>query len=158
MSIRSIVLVLALLARAAAADSDRSYVNWGTVKARGHGTVTVVPPPVRPRPVVWRELVRVGEPAVSGELDAPIVRRHLLRKIQWLSHCYEKELLTRPNLSSGILTVTFEISPDGIVRTARASGIDRVVTGCAVIVIVGIEFPKRRRGTVTVTVPITFGP
>ncbi len=103
--------------------------------------------------------VRIGQPAVTGDLDKAIIRRYLKRNIQKLTYCYEKELLATPGIQ-GTVTATFTIALDtGKVTSSNATGVDPNVASCVASVIAAIEFP-RPKGTadVDVSYPLTFVP
>ena len=102
-------------------------------------------------------LVTIGRPAVTGELDAAIVRRYLKRNLAKLTYCYERELLRSAALE-GELTLSFTIAPTGLVVDASAAGVDAAVATCAAGVVRAIEFPRPRAGAVQVGYPITFRP
>jgi hypothetical protein len=102
--------------------------------------------------------VSIGQPNSAGDLDKAIIRRYIMRNIQKIQYCYEKELLANPGLE-GTITARFFISPSGAVTTADASGVDAEVAGCVARVIKSIEFPKPKGGGgVQVNYPFTFRP
>ena len=102
--------------------------------------------------------VKAGESQVSGELDKNIIRRYIRRQLPRVRFCYEKRLLERPTLA-GTLTVTFTITETGAVEDTRARGLgDQEVETCVSAAIGGIQFPKPRGGTVSVSYPFVFKP
>jgi hypothetical protein len=98
--------------------------------------------------------VKIGQPTATGDLDKAIIRRYVKRNIQKIQYCYEKELLAKPTLA-GTVTVDFTIGSDGKVVKSKGAGIP-VVADCVAHVIQGIEFPKPKSPTVTVTYPLIF--
>jgi hypothetical protein len=99
--------------------------------------------------------VQIGQPTVKGELDKAIIRRYLKRNIQKLTYCYEKAWLANPRLS-GTVTVSFEITADGKVKSSVASGVSSDIEACFGSVIARIEFPKPKAGLVNVTYPLNL--
>lgn len=99
--------------------------------------------------------VRIGAATSEGSLDANIIRRYTRRKLPRIRHCYERELLSNPNLA-GTVTTKFTITSQGQVKSASSEGIDnRSVTACVTAAIKSIQFPKPRGGG-TVTVSYSF--
>jgi hypothetical protein len=92
------------------------------------------------------------QPTVKGDLDTLIVRRYIKRNIQKISYCYEKKLLADAKLS-GTVVAKFEIAEDGTVSKSEASGVHAETSECVANVIKGIEFPKPKSGSVSVTYP-----
>ena len=99
----------------------------------------------------------IGDAKVVGNgLDKAIIRRHIRWKLQRISHCYERELIVRPELS-GTLKTSFTISGNGAVVTSRASGMNSGVANCVSGVIKSIQFPASKDGTmVKVAYPFFF--
>jgi hypothetical protein len=105
--------------------------------------------PEVPRPVI-------GTPTGSGDLDKSIVRRYILRNVDKISYCYEKQLLARPGLE-GTIAVTFFITPTGSVKSSVGAGFDPTVANCVADIIGAIEFPRPKGGGgVQVNYPFTF--
>jgi hypothetical protein len=102
--------------------------------------------------------LRLGQPTITGNLDAAIVRRYVKRNIQKISYCYEKQLLATPGLA-GTVSTKFTIDTDGKVSASTADGVDAEVSGCVAGVLGGIEFPRPKDGgTVQVAYPFEFAP
>ena len=102
--------------------------------------------------------VRIGQPSVTGDLDAAIIRRYIKRNIQKIRYCYEKQLLADPKLT-GTVSTKFTLSGGGKVLSVSASGVDSAVAECVAEVIKAIEFPKPKNGTpVEVAYPFIFRP
>ena len=100
--------------------------------------------------------VSIGQPNAQGDLDKAIIRRYIKRNQQKIQHCYEKELVSKPNLSGTVMT-NFLISPQGTVTDSTGSGVDPVVASCVAAVIRAIEFPKPKGGgNVQVNYPFIF--
>jgi hypothetical protein len=100
--------------------------------------------------------VRVGQPTAVGDLDKAIIRRYVKRNLNKITACYEKQLLAKPTLT-GTVATQFFIGPDGVVKTANASGVDDDVSTCIAAVLMKIEFPKPKGGGgVQVNYPFTF--
>lgn len=100
--------------------------------------------------------VSIGQPNAQGDLDKAIIRRYIKRNQQKIQHCYEKELVAKPNLSGTVMT-NFLISPQGMVTHSIGSGVDPVVASCVAAVIRAIEFPKPKGGgNVQVNYPFIF--
>jgi hypothetical protein len=102
--------------------------------------------------------VSIGQPNAQGDLDKAIIRRYIKRNIMKITYCYEKELLTTPDLTGTVIT-NFFISPDGKVATSSSNGISPRVASCVAGVIKAIEFPKPKGGGgVQVSYPFTMRP
>jgi pSer/pThr/pTyr-binding forkhead associated (FHA) protein len=103
--------------------------------------------------------VRIGNATATGDLDKNIIRRYIRRKLPQIRHCYEKQLLVKPSLAGTVVT-QFQISPQGKVQGASASGIgDKGVESCVAGAIRSIQFPKPKGGGfVNVRYPFTFRP
>lgn len=103
-------------------------------------------------------VTKLGQATVVGDLDKNIIRRYLRRNLQKMQYCYEKQLVTKPQLA-GTVTASFTIKTDGRVAGMKATGIDADVSKCIGDVIAAIEFPKPKgTGDVKVTYPMTFEP
>jgi len=119
-------------------------IGHGSGTGSGYGSVSgrdgmrgrkVRPPPVR-----------IGNATKVGDLDRNIIRRYIRRKLRRIQNCYERQLLVKSTLSGTVVTV-FQISPQGKVQGAKASGMgDSVVEGCVAEAIRSIQFPKPRGG------------
>ena len=81
----------------------------------------------------------------GGDLDANIIRRYIRQKLPRIKYCYEKELLVKPGLA-GTVNTQFQISPQGKVLNASASGVNGTVAACVADVIRSISFPKPKDG------------
>jgi len=103
--------------------------------------------------------VRIGNATATGDLDKNIIRRYIRRKLPQIRHCYEKQLLVKPSLAGTVVT-QFQISPQGKVQGATASGLgDKSVENCVATAIRSIQFPKPKGGGfVNVRYPFTFRP
>ena len=66
--------------------------------------------------------VRIGTASATGDLDKNIIRRYIRRKLPRIRHCYEKQLLVKPDLMAGTVVTQFQISPAGSVQGATAKG------------------------------------
>lgn len=103
--------------------------------------------------------VSIGQPAVTGDLDKAIIRRYMKRNLMKIRYCYEKELVTKKNLS-GTIRAQFTIGREGDVTAAAATEgtlKDAEVQKCIAGVIKAIQFPKPRgNGEVIVVYPLTF--
>jgi hypothetical protein len=93
-----------------------------------------------------------------GNLEKSVISKFIGRYKGKIAYCYEKVLLNKPDLT-GTVTVNFTITPEGTVRSARASGMDADVASCVEKAILTVQFPKPKgNGVVTVTYPFTFRP
>jgi pSer/pThr/pTyr-binding forkhead associated (FHA) protein len=100
--------------------------------------------------------VRIGQASASGDLDKNIIRRYIRRQIRRIQNCYERELLVKPSIAGTVVT-QFQISPQGKVQGASASGVDGKVSGCVAGVIRSIKFPEPKGGGyVNVRYPFIF--
>ena len=107
------------------------------------------------QPNVPEPTITVGELRVTGDLPKEIIRRYLKRNLQRLRFCYEKQLAATPTLA-GTVTAAFTIGADGRVGASKASGLKSPeAETCMATVIKAIEFPRPKRGEVTVRCPIT---
>lgn len=121
---------------------------------------------VAPDAFVFASLTGVGSggmppdaqpaPRASGDVDKPIIRRHIRTRIKEIQACYEKALVAKPTLE-GTITVTFFIGTTGAVQTATASGVDAGVDRCIEAEIKQVQFPQPKGGKgVSVSYPFTF--
>ena len=68
--------------------------------------------------------VKVGDPSAQDGLDKAIIRRYIKRNVQKIQYCYEKELISNPQLA-GTVTVRFTIGTDGAVSQSTGHGMPR---------------------------------
>ncbi len=101
-------------------------------------------------------IAHIGNAVTSPGMDKNIIRRYIRRKLPRIKYCYEKQLLARPGLE-GTVVSNFQISPNGAVLGARASGLADEVSSCIADVISTIQFP-RPSGLVQVRYPFNFRP
>jgi hypothetical protein len=99
-------------------------------------------------------IVRISNPQTKGSLDKSIIRSHIQRQHERIRHCYERTLLTSPDVT-GTVTTSFVISPDGRVLRATATGIGHDdLEACVADVVRNISFPRTDAGELTqVTYP-----
>ncbi len=99
----------------------------------------------------------ISKPTTTDGLDKAIIERYIKRHRAEISYCYEKELLSRPQLG-GEITSDFFISPNGSVASSTAHGFDATVSSCVAGVIKTIAFPAPEAGSggVSVKYPFTF--
>lgn len=113
-------------------------------------------PGLAPRPHARFQgpIVNISNPGVIGSLDRSIIRSRIQRQHARIRHCYERTLLTAPDVT-GTVTTTFVISPDGRVMRVSATGIGRDdLESCIADVIRGISFPRTGAAELTqVTYP-----
>jgi TonB family protein len=111
----------------------------------------------KPRPPVPEMLT--GKPIVTGALDMETVRRIVRQHNNETKYCYEKQLITRPDLA-GRVTVKFTIGGSGAVIAAavqESTVEDRTLEGCLMDRIRRWGFPEPRGGgVVVVTYPFVF--
>jgi len=93
----------------------------------------------------------------DGDLDPAIIRRYIQRKVRTIRNCYDRELLSRPNLS-GTVVSRFIINSSGNVLGSTASGMSvSSLNSCVASVISTIKFPKTEDGgIVKVKYPFRF--
>ncbi|MBM4291277.1 MAG: AgmX/PglI C-terminal domain-containing protein [Deltaproteobacteria bacterium] len=94
----------------------------------------------------------------GGALDKEAVHRAIQAKQAKISACYERQLLSKPNLS-GMLKLAWEIGADGkvgAVREESSSLGDPALSQCVMGVIKTISFPKPTGGAVTIKYPFMF--
>ncbi len=103
--------------------------------------------------------VKIGNTSTSGELDPNTIRRYIHRKLPAIRHCYERQLVTKHELSGTVIT-QFQISPMGVVQGASAGGMgDSSVESCVADAVRAIQFPKPKGGgMVNVRYPFIFQP
>jgi TonB family protein len=107
-----------------------------------------------------RVQVQPGETAVVGALDKDIIRRVVQRHMNRFRYCYERQLVTNPNLQGKVL-VRFVISTTGAVSSAQDAGStlpDEAVKACVLRTYQSMQFPAPSGGIVVVTYPIVFHP
>jgi hypothetical protein len=123
-------------------DDDLTFPTSSPMPPAARPTTPATPtvPPPAPR-------VRLGSPAVVGELDRAIVRRIVKRNLGKLAAC-----AAAPGRVVAELTIT---ANTGIANISSVSGIDAKVDGCVRDVIMAMQFPKPRRD-VAIVYPITF--
>ncbi len=85
--------------------------------------------------------VQLAQPVVVGALDKTIIRRYVTRNLTRIRYCYQKELVAKPSLG-GTVEVLFTITPQGVVSSSVATGVDKEVSTCIAQVVKTIEFPK----------------
>jgi TonB family protein len=111
----------------------------------------------KPRPPVPEMLG--GKPIVTGALDMETVRRIVRQHNNETKYCYEKQLITRPDLA-GRVTVKFTIGGSGAVIAAavqESTVEDRTLESCITDRIRRWGFPEPRGGgVVVVTYPFVF--
>jgi hypothetical protein len=98
--------------------------------------------------------VRINPGTATGALDPSIIRSRIKSNHERIRHCYERTLLTAPELVGTVVT-KFLISPEGKVLQASASGMDHDgLETCIADVIQGISFPRTSGAELTrVTYP-----
>ncbi|MBK7074127.1 MAG: AgmX/PglI C-terminal domain-containing protein [Myxococcales bacterium] len=97
-----------------------------------------------------------GPPQSVGDLDRAPIRRAVLERLPQIKACYERALVTTPDLA-GTVSTQFFIAPNGTVMSANAAGVSPEVASCVAAIIKAIEFPKPRGGGgVQVNYPFTF--
>ena len=97
-------------------------------------------------------------PGSSTRLDKAIIRRYVKRNIDKIRYCYERELLSNPDLRGQVM-VHFAIGRTGAVMAASASGVSPKVAACVGHAIESIQFPPPRGGgIVQVNYPFNFRP
>jgi len=129
------------------------FGKYGRVGYGGPGSGT----PGSRRHTAAVPVLRVGDPTGSGNLDKAIIRRYIKRNLAKISYCYEKQLLAKQGLE-GTVSVSFFITPTGVVKSSTGSGMDPTVASCVADVVSSIEFPRPSDGGVQVNYPFTFHP
>lgn len=142
-------------------DPGDGGTNWGTIGTGNYGngtrTGSAMGKDDTSGQIALPPQVRIGEISATGDLDKNIIRRYIRRKLPRIRHCYEKQLLTEPNLEGGIV-VKFEIDTKGAVREASAHGFSRKVESCLAAAIRSIQFPRPKQGSVNVQYTFEFRP
>lgn len=94
------------------------------------------------RPGFVGPTVQISQGTAIGAPDPSIIRRYIKSKHERIRHCYERTLLTTPELNGTVVT-KFLISPEGKVLQATASGVGHEgVQTCIAEVIQSISFPR----------------
>jgi hypothetical protein len=104
--------------------------------------------------------LREGETKISGRLPPDTIQRVVRQNHPRFRLCYEKGLMTNPNLT-GRVGVRFVIGSDGRVTHVADGGSDLPdpsVISCVSRAFYDIGFPKPEGGIVTVVYPIVFQP
>ena len=104
--------------------------------------------------------LREGITRVSGRLPPETIQRVVRQNHSRFRLCYEKSLMTNPNLT-GRVGVRFVIGSDGRVTHVADVGSDLPdpsVVSCVSHAFYDISFPKPEGGIVTVVYPIAFQP
>jgi len=104
--------------------------------------------------------LREGETRISGRLPPDTIQRVVRQNHPRFRLCYEKGLMTNPNLT-GRVGVRFVIGSDGRVTHVADAGSDLPdpsVVSCVSRAFYDIGFPKPEGGIVTVVYPIVFQP
>lgn len=98
--------------------------------------------------------VSIKNPQTKGAIDKSIIRSYIQRQHERIRHCYERTLLTTPDVT-GTVTTSFVISPEGRVIRASATGIGNgSLESCITEVVRNISFPRTDAGELTqVTYP-----
>lgn len=94
-------------------------------------------PPASSSPVV-----SVGSTGADpGDADKVMIRTQIRAHLDRIKYCYEKQLLSRPNLTGQVL-VHFVITKDGSVSSSVGSGLDPAVASCVADAISHLTFPR----------------
>ncbi|MBI4957300.1 MAG: AgmX/PglI C-terminal domain-containing protein [Myxococcales bacterium] len=138
-------------------------IGLGSLGTLGHGTGTGTGPgygtsaarlqgSTRPS-----SAVRPGAATAVGSMDPAIAQRIVRRHTAKMRYCYERALLTSPNLEAR-LVAAFTIGADGAVKAASADGSGPAeLKACIRGVLAGMTFPQPTGGgIVTVRYPFTF--
>ena len=84
----------------------------------------------------------IGTVRAKGDLDKSIIRRYVKQHLAEIRHCYEKQLVVRPDLA-GTVDAQFIINGNGVVTQVSARGLgDRTVESCVAGIIGAIQFPR----------------
>jgi hypothetical protein len=128
--------------------------NYGTI---GHGWGTGSGLSTTRGHKAQAPIIRLGNLSASEGLHETIIRRYIRRKLPRLRHCFEKELLVKPDLS-GTVVSQFQIAPAGNTQGASSKGIGNGnVQSCVATAIKSIKFPKPKDGShVNVRAALTF--
>ncbi|HJL18232.1 MAG TPA: AgmX/PglI C-terminal domain-containing protein, partial [Sandaracinaceae bacterium LLY-WYZ-13_1] len=131
----------------------------GGLGLRGTGRGGGGPAPPDPSRDATPGGARGGRPLVAGALSRQEIQGVIRRHLDAIRFCYEQRLAQDPDLA-GRVTVRFEISPEGRVRTARVSAStlnDAAVERCVVRQVRRWRFPPPRGGgLVRVNYPFVF--
>ncbi|MEM9488096.1 MAG: AgmX/PglI C-terminal domain-containing protein [Myxococcota bacterium] len=101
-----------------------------------------VGPGLQPRRSPKGPIFKPGKPKVNGELDPAIIREHVRRQHARIRHCYDRALLSKPDLD-GTVTARFMIGTNGKVISSQSSGIGhKDLETCVAGVIQSISFPR----------------
>ena len=105
--------------------------------------------------------VRQAKAQVMGSLDKDIIRRIVRAHINEVRSCYNASLTKNPN-TSGRVNITFEIGPDGKIKSSvvQSNSTHDVPLGeCIAKAVEKWKFPKPAGGgNVTVTYPFNLSP
>jgi hypothetical protein len=106
------------------------------------------------RPGFAGPTVQINQGTAIGALDPSIIRSRIKSKHERIRHCYERTLLTAPELTGTVVT-KFVISPEGKVLQTSATGMGHDgLEACISDVIQGISFPRTNGAELTkVTYP-----
>jgi TonB family protein len=113
---------------------------------------------LRGRPSASGPSVSMGTASTSGALAPDVIRRHIRQHRNAIRHCYQRELVGRPDLA-GRVAVRFVIGQDGTVVNSgvASSTIESATVGqCVARAISRVNFPPPGQGVVIVTYPFTF--
>lgn len=106
------------------------------------------------------DAVVVGQTIISGSIDKDIIRTVVRKALPAVRFCYEKQLITQPELT-GEITVHFSVNQKGFVNWAYAeeSNLPPAVDSCVTKIFIGLRFPAVEKGSgskVEVHYPISF--
>ncbi|MDX9724044.1 MAG: AgmX/PglI C-terminal domain-containing protein, partial [Myxococcota bacterium] len=103
--------------------------------------------------------LKPGKPEVLGSMDKRIIQKVVNQHRQRLRHCYERELLTHPELS-GKIVLKWVIQPTGDVSSVQlleTTMNNQSVENCVTQVVMRFRFPETKGGgLVIVTYPFVF--
>jgi len=95
----------------------------------------------------------------GGKMSQSLIRKIIAKHMGKLTYCYEKSLLSNPNLS-GIVNISWKIAPGGRVsgtRVVKSQMNNQKLHGCLTGVISQISFaPGPKGGAATVVYPFNF--
>lgn len=87
-------------------------------------------------------VVTVGStPATPADTDKVMIRTQIRAHMDRIKYCYEKQLISRPNLTGQVL-VHFVITKEGSVSSSVGSGLDPAVASCVADAISHLTFPR----------------